>query len=441
MGEQKKTEEEKLKVVAEQQETEKQRQIALTNYAMSRKQAFDIIKLIETSEPKFASIPALHDRRKELLDTASEACRQFLKQDPEDHKLRQQAAQIFRFRANFYRLINETREAERAYNEGVSLPEKLVETSPEEAREDNLALAHTLRDYANMQILQGRLKEAAESVSRSFEIAKGLLKLDPKNPNYVRSQALAYLAQARIEYREAKLGLMDKPRETIDCSIELLQQIAEGPVVNHLAYDPLLLASSWNMKALIEREGGNLFNAKEAHKKAVAFLTGPLDINSNKLNEADVTEFLSLCIVEQSKTLALLSPSNFDTAQKNITLAIEQLRPLDIKYVNIPTYKEVAGYALLIRGEIWEQAEEFQKAAKDYKDSIALLHPLATKHFDLAELHGDLGNAYSGLSRVNGPLGKEKDDALKNAKGQLEQAKLQSPTDIRFARWLSDLRK
>src|SRR5262245_56334341 len=119
-------------VWAEQQETDKQRQLAVKNYDMSRTQSFDIIALIEASEPEFAQVPALHDRRQELLTTASTACRQFLLQEPEDAGLQKRAAQIYRFAGNFHRLVNKTTEAEQFYRDSLALREKLMQAAPEE---------------------------------------------------------------------------------------------------------------------------------------------------------------------------------------------------------------------------------------------------------------------------------------------------------------------
>src|SRR5436190_13414014 len=55
-------------LAAEQRETEKQRWIAVQNYEMSRKQAFEIIELIEVSEPELAAEPA--DRKSTRLNSS-----------------------------------------------------------------------------------------------------------------------------------------------------------------------------------------------------------------------------------------------------------------------------------------------------------------------------------------------------------------------------------
>src|SRR5436190_1665004 len=161
-------------VWAQQRETEKQRLIAVTNYGISRKQSFDIIRLIETSEPEFASVPALHDRRKELLTTATEACRQFLQQEPDDLELQKRAAQIYRFTANFYRLTNETQAAERFYRDSIALREGLIAKFPKDEGYQ-LLLADSLRDHASLTLKLGQFHEATTLLKTSLEIVERLL--------------------------------------------------------------------------------------------------------------------------------------------------------------------------------------------------------------------------------------------------------------------------
>jgi serine/threonine-protein kinase len=424
-------------VVAEQRETEKQRQIAVANYQMARKQSFDIIRLIETSEPELASAPALHDRRKELLTTASDACRQFLRQEPDDLELQKQAAQIYRFTANFHRLTNETGEAERYYKDALLLREGLIKKFPQEAAAQ-LALADTERDHASLQLRQGRLTEAAEKLNRSLAIAERL-KEDEKHPAYRRRVALACLNLAYVEYRQGKhkAGKTDNLKR----AEELLRGLGGARAEERHPYDSVLLAAALNLAAMMEREAGQLAAAETIHKEAVLVLKGLRDRKLKMVNEADVTHFEAEFRVEQSRTWARIAkPKHLLAAEANLGLAINKLTELARDYPKLTTYRESLGAAFLARGQIREQTRDFKKAQEDFEQSQKLLKPLVASYKDLPDLRGDLGKAYAGLGRAARALGSA--DAaqwLEKAAAELRTAVAQSPTDTLLKRALADL--
>src|SRR5262249_10330780 len=73
----------------EQRKTAEQKRVAEQNYDLARDLSFNGIALIESSEVHFASVPALHSARKDLLKAAARAFHQYLDQKPDDPELRQ----------------------------------------------------------------------------------------------------------------------------------------------------------------------------------------------------------------------------------------------------------------------------------------------------------------------------------------------------------------
>jgi tetratricopeptide (TPR) repeat protein len=406
-----------LVVSAEQRQTEKQRAIAVKNYEMSRKQVFEIIKLIESSEPEMASVAALHDRRKELLTTASEACRQFLEKEPDDLPLREQAAQIYRFTANFHRLTNETRQAEHFYNESIRLREELLVGSSTQ----ELLLADTLRDHASLRIKHGRLREAVEKLERSLEIVNRH-KGDEKSPLYRRRLALVLRNLASIDYRQGKHERSQETTKTLERTAKLFRGLMDGAPQERSAYDPLLLASTLNLTAMISRDSGNLVVARAKHLAAIKLMLAARNERSKSVSSADVAYFMAECQIEWCKTLAK-GPAGFAQAETNMGVAINELLKLSREYAQLPTYREALAVALRERGELRLQVKNYKGAREHFESAKGLLELLVEKYPDLPGPRGELGRTYMGLGLASGRL-KDEDPApwFRQARIQMREA-------------------
>jgi tetratricopeptide (TPR) repeat protein len=128
-------------------------------------------------------------------------------------------------------------------------------------------------------------------------------------------------------------------------------------------------------------------------------------------------------------------------AQTNLGVAINKLAELERTYKKLPGYREAAGYAFYVRGEIREKTRDFKKALEDFEVGKAIFRPLARAYPDLPGLHGNLGDACAGLGRTTGALGKA--DAAKHFKDAASEFAIairQSPTDAHLARALKALR-
>jgi serine/threonine-protein kinase len=404
-------------ISAEQRETEKQRRIAVKNYEMSRKQAFEIIKLIETSEPEMASVAALHDRRRELLTTASEACRQFLEKEPDDRELQERAAQIYRYTANFHRLINEIEQAEQFYNESISLREKLLEKSPN----NELLLADTLRDHAGLRIKEGRLREAVEKLNQSREIVERL-NVDEKDPLYRRRLALLLRNLASIEYRQGKHETSDQTSKTLERATKLFRGLVDGPPQERHPYDPLLLASALNLTAMIARDSGKLELANTNHDPAIKLMLALRKDPTKTVASADVAYFMAEFQIEYCKTLAK-TPKTFARAETNMGVAINDLFKLAKEYAKIPTYESALAVAFRERGELRLAGKNFKGARDHFTSAKVLLEALVKKYPALPGPRGELGRTYAGLAQASIAL-KDEDPApwLRKAHAELRAA-------------------
>ncbi len=430
-------------ILAAQRKTEYQRRIAVKNYDISRAQSFQIIKLIETSEPEFAMEPTLHNRRAELLTTASNACRAFLKQEPDDVQLARRASQIFRFTANFHRLTYDTDRAEGFYEESIALREALVSKFPGEKFE-KLQLAASLRDYAHLRIRQGQLLDAQQKLNRSLEFA-GEPTQGENNPSLKRTIALARLNLGLIDHQ---LGNHLKSGVTLNVAEaeKLLSGLLSGNPDGRIPYDPFLLAAAINLSAIMKRECGDLDGALQDHSAAIGKLTELLKTTSRTVNNADIVHADAAFRIQQAMTLAKTGqPDNALNAETLVVQAIQTMETLQETYPLVPLYQESVAEALNNLGEIRlgrateleinPSNELLRKARKDYEKGKVLNTELVTKYPKLPDLHWELGRSYAGLSQIAAKL-KDEDPQLlfQQAETERKTALAKSPDDVRYQR-------
>jgi serine/threonine protein kinase/tetratricopeptide (TPR) repeat protein len=427
-------------VSAEQRRTAEQSRIAIENYHVAREQSINIIRLIESSEPEFAMVPALHDRRAELLKTASEACRQFLTQDPDNLELVQQAAQIYRFAANFNRLTNQTEQAEVYYKNAIDLDKRLVKEFPTKVA-FQLNLSDVFRDYANLLVIVGRLRQAAENLSEAEAIAEDLLRSNNDDPVFRRSLALALLNKSRVEYRQGKHLASENTAKTLERSTSMFRDLVNGSPERRHPYEPLLLATALNLTGIVKREIGKLDEAEKIHAEAAALLKDLQDNKPPMVNEADIIHFRAECQIEQAKTWAKINkPKYLTSAEANMGLAINRLLQLARDYPRIPTYQESVAKAFRERGEVRVQAENFQGAREHFQSALDLLVSLSNKYDSLPELRAELGKSYAGLGKAAFALQDGKSAQFyKTAISEIRKASARSPDDARFKQWLAEL--
>jgi serine/threonine protein kinase/tetratricopeptide (TPR) repeat protein len=425
-------------VSAEQRRTDAQRKIAVENHQVARDQSFNIIRLIESSEPELAMVPALHDRRAELLNTASDACRQFLKQDQDNLELIAQSARIFRFAGNFERLINQTRQAESYYKDAIKLDERLIGAFPQKY-EFRLQQSDIHRDYANLLVNVGQLKQAVTNLEESESIAEDLWGGDRENPVFRRSLALALLNKARVEYRQGK-SQESQTTTALKRSTDLFRGLVVGAAEHRHGYDPLLLAAALNLTGMLQREGGDLEAAEKTHAEAALLFKETQEAKPAKINEADINFFRAECQIEQAKTWAKIAkPRYVASAKENMGQAINKLVQLSRTFPKIPVYQESVARAFRERGDVLIQMEDFAGARDHFQKAHDLLVALTTKYDQLPELHAELGKSYAGLGKAaQGLKDGEHQKYYQQATLEIRKAIAIAPDDARFKQWLTE---
>lgn len=426
-------------VSMEKRQTDHQKDLANKNYSIAKKQSFNLISLIESSEPEFARVPLLHDRRAELLKAASDACRRFMEQNPDDITLMRRSANIFRFSANFNRLTYKLADATPLYHDSIALRKRLLEEFA--SGEDQFQLCEVLRDFASSRKDEGHLLEADQHLNDALVIADGLLKQSPNRLANRRSVALLLVNRAFLARRLGPSKQSDDPAKLLLRALDLMQSLEQGPLLERHPYDPLLMATVLNQRAIVERETGDLASAQTSHYEAIKLLASLLEVKPKDVNESDVVHFRAECQLEQCETWAKVAdPKYLTSAEANAGLAINKTIELVQDYPSLPTYREALANAFRIRGEILLQKKNFQGAREHLTSAKQVLESLLPTCSGVPRLHGDLGKTLIGLAHVARQLQDEdRKNLLDQAAIELHAAAQDSPDDIVWRRYLDEL--
>lgn len=430
-----------ISISAEQRKTQEQKRIALDNYAIARDQSFNLIKLIESSEPEFARVPSLHERRAELLTSASTACRHFIEEHPDDIELTRRSANIYRFAANFQRLVFAYEAATPLYRDSIGLRRRLANGTA--SAEERFQLSEVLRDYASSQKEEGRLKAAKELLDEAVDIVEALLKIDPDRPAYRRGMGLLLLNREILDNRIRSSAPSALSAKQTQRSIGILRKLLNGPLEQRHPYDPLLLASALNQRALIERKAHDFDAARKTHSESIKLLADLLSAKPKGVNDADVVFFRSECEIEQCQTWAKIGGENYlSSAEANAGLAINKLVELARDYPALPMYRESLANAFRVRAELRLQRGNNLGAEEHLKTARELLVGLVRSYAVVPRLRGEMGKTLMTLgiaARRSGQRDAEK--LFVEAAVELNEAARISPDDNDLRQSLEELKR
>jgi hypothetical protein len=143
---------------------------AEANFATARALALNMgnqINQFETGQkdPRLADLA-----RRQALDDARGQFDRFREGRPEDETVQLQAAALHRYAANVSRTLSDYPAAKDAYAKSVQIMEEVTSRFPDEPKY-RYTLAQTLADRALLEMLTGRLNEAAATLDRAWAIA------------------------------------------------------------------------------------------------------------------------------------------------------------------------------------------------------------------------------------------------------------------------------
>jgi eukaryotic-like serine/threonine-protein kinase len=408
--------------------TAAQERKAVEYYNLAREQNYSGFALIEAAEPSFASVPALHIKRREFLEKASKAFQQYLDEQPDNEELQDLCARVLRYTANVCRSENDYATAEPLYRQAVALYTTLAREHSDQTT-FQLRLSEILRDSAGLRSNHGELSEAAAMLREAVELAEAATIEDAQDNNARRALAANLLALSAVE------GILGKSEESgadAKRAADLLRALGAASPNAEAPYDPLLLAGALNNLAMAERDAGRIQAAVPLHAEAVKLLDSLVSSRPAGIAVPDFLHIRSLCRLEQCLTLAKI-PASRANAEKNLSAMITQWGGLAAKYARIPAYKECLAVAHQERGSMLIANNKLAEAAADYERSRQLLESLVQTPDATPAMLGELGRAYLGLGRL-AQANKENDKAriaYKKALEALDKATTKAPAHAR----------
>jgi len=384
--------EQRLEAVKNEKLANEQKQMSLENFNLATVASIDGLKMFESAQAKFASSPELQKLRKELLVSASQTFRKYLKKDPDNPDLREKAAHVNRLLANVCRLDGQLENADSLYHESVESYDGLRNEFPGQPN-FLVKLAETWRDYAALQDNRGQLREAGKTLAGSIKLLEEVLTQDPNHEWAKRDIAVALLDQSA---NELSRGLIKEAKSSAIKSAELFAELAGG---KPYAYDPVMQAAAYNNAAKAERESGEINKAIALHLKAINML-GPLqNAQSLAVNPVDVNFYLACFVIECSRTYGLWNESGWIEGIKQIDSAIKSLTNLVKGFDRRPEFGNWLAIGYQVRSLLYSKLGENEKARADFDNSRQIQENLVHSFPKVMSLCGDLGRTYLEMGR------------------------------------------
>jgi eukaryotic-like serine/threonine-protein kinase len=441
----------------EQQKTAAKKQEAEENFGLARDLTAGF-ELLAANEAEFAASPAKHKARKAMLVAAAKASHKLVDRQPDDADVRRQAARVYRFTANVHRLEREHAAAEALYRDAVDLLAGLQKQFPDEL-EYQLQLSETLRDSAKVQSRLGHLAEAVQTLDRVIGLADAVLTQSPDDPWTKRVRALGLLSRSTAQYARGKYMEANADAQEAGRVLDLL---AEKPVDAH-PYDPILRSAATNVRALAERETGQLDKAAEFHREAIKLADPLVKKAPAGVNAVDAEHFQMMFRLEQARTwvrtaeredakigLSLLvgawtevrrKAALLANAEKNFGALAGRWQQLAKDHPENPDYRQMSGVANYERGRIRQASGRVDDARIDLEMAREILEAEVARSPDVPDLRGDLGRVYARLARLARATGDKvaTDEWFSKAIATLKLAVEQAPERVRDRRDLTEI--
>ena len=416
----------------EEQKTEAERAKAARNAAAAVEVARDLTTYVEAQEMGTAAAPATEAERRERLDVALASYEHLLELQPDDPTVRRSVARLHRMRANLYRFLDKTAEAERSYHESVRLFSALADDFPDNPEfRESAGLAR--RDYGLLLQRLGRDREAAAIAEETVARYEEWHKARPDVPNHAR--LLAYSLLARSD-REHQLGRLAESERDARRAAELYEKVAATPDPRPELLDPLFRATAEHNVAVALRDRGEFEKAVEAHDAAVNRMAALAKLT----NSRDVASFHQRARVERAWTLGNKpgqSAGGIHSAAADLDQAIRAWDALNRQWGENPTDLHRKALAGLYAGRLRVRLGQRGGATKSVAAAAAVLEKLAAGQLLRPAYHHDLGRAYTAL----GDLADSRDagEYYRKARASLGEALRLYPENAQYRKALGEL--
>src|SRR5262245_11099951 len=400
------------------------------NFATARDLVLNMgnqINQIETGQkdPRLADLA-----RRQALDDARAQFDRFREGRPEDVEVQMQAAALHRYSANVSRTLSDYLAAEAAYATSIQILEEVTNRFPDEPHYRD-TLAQTLADRALLEMLTGRLNDAAVTLDRAWAIADKALG-PGRESQHTRTAGWIDHDRAKIAYLR---GRFDDSVRFAGRASELLDQLNRAETKKQTAIDPLLAVMAVNDLALARRELGNTPEAMAAHDDAVARMK---KLDGPKAGR-DVVYWV--CEVrEQRARTAVKVPEQRAAAEADLVELGRVAEKLVDDNPQVALYHQKLAAIHLTRGELLTAIGQPEPAAAELTKSLTVSRELIDRFGGKSASLLVRGQTFLALGRAQAAAGKTGDaqTAWKNAAKVFEIALRNDPDNFHHRRGLTE---
>jgi len=399
-----------------------------TNFTMARDLVVNMGNQINRLETGANDPRQVDLARRQALDDARGQFDRLREGRPEDVTVQLHGATLHRYSANVSRSLSDYPAAMDAYAKSIQILEELTTRFPDEPVYHD-TLAQTLADRALLEMLMGRLNDAAATLDRAWAIAE-------KHPFDQERESAHLRTLGWIDHDRAKIAYL---RGRFDDSIrfavqarERLDQLKEATFpLQRQAIDPLLAAMSVNDLALAQRELGSTTEAMAAHDDAVARMK---ELDGPKASR-DVVHWV--CEVrEQKARTSVKVPAQRAAAEADLVELSGIAEKLVDDYPHIAHYRQKLAAIHLTRGELLIALERPEQAVGELTKSLGLSRALLDRFGVTSASLLVRGQTFLALGRAQAAAGKttEAQAAWKNAAKVFEIALKMDPNNCHHRR-------
>ncbi|WP_169972815.1 serine/threonine protein kinase [Tautonia rosea] len=413
---------EQLRAEQNAQRAEDEQLLAEQNAELARTVSADALALVQAVEWVLASTESLHRFRKDLLDSGSRTFRDELARNPDDTTTVSQAADVFLYTANVFRLEGNDSTADALYQEAAELLNQLIAADPADPA-PRLRLVNTLKDWAVLRSRTGPQAEANALYQQAMAALEPLRGPEDELPEVRRSLARILLNQSvSLELIGDQHAALNAARHATD----LFAELVDLPLTGRHPYDPLMLARALTLSAARERDLGQIERAKDIHVQAVRAYDAVNKSTPYGMTQADVAWTVAVCRLERGKTWAL---DRDPRAWGALDAAVSAYEQLAAGFSWVIGYPSGLADALIIRADA-KAAVGFPDARDDYDRARAVAERLVEQQPDVPRYRSLLGNSLIGLATTVRHDPERRDEFLRLAEEHLARAVLADPDAV-----------
>jgi tetratricopeptide (TPR) repeat protein len=375
-----------VRVGREKVRVERERARADVNFQLAREAINKI--LVEVAEAWLPAVPRADGLRLQVADDAVTINDRLLAQNPDDPRVRADAARINREAANILRMLGQHDRAASYFRRAIELLEALSEKFPENLSYSG-TLALTLVDAGESLRMEGRSDEAEEFYRRALKLADRLIGVAPTLPGSHRAKAASLMNLAEVQIAA---GRHDEAQATAARAVAALDPLTRPPGAT--PSDRLLLAMALSGRAEALRRGSRPREAKEAVDQAIGIadrLIDELSKGAGRLRHSSaetLIENIKYARAAARAELGLLlssNPGDLEEALRSFKAAIDDLGQLAQAHPRVPSYRFTLAEAYHGRAGAWAAAGQPARADDDVRLALDLLQKLVGEHRRNAE--------------------------------------------------------